>query len=161
MSATLEQYALCLSSSKGDTYLHLAPENGYKQGAWYLDNLNAKHRRAICRFRCRNTYHRVETGAWNNIPRDLRLCRLCGVLDDDTHYILVCGRYDAQRVKYIPGVYLDSPDKQSLVELLNSRDKGVLHRLAMYLIDTAPQQRAQYEIDKNIDQFSRFMFSLG
>ena len=89
------------------------------------------------------------------------MCRLCGVLDDDLHYVLVCRRYTALRDKHIPAYYRTDPDCAKLQELLNSRTISDLHRLALYLLESAPLQLAQYEIDRNIDNFARHLFSMG
>ena len=161
MQHVLEQYSLSLGSHKGDLYSLLVPDMDYKVGAWYLNVLNSAHRKAITRLRCRNVYHRLETGAWQGIPRDTRLCRVCNVLDDDVHYVLTCRRYAAQRKKYIPARYTTSPDTDSLVSILTSRDIALLHRLALFLINTTELQKSQYEVDKNIDSFARIFISLG
>ena len=157
----LQEYSKCCASPKGGVYMEICPYITYKQGASYLNILNKEHRTIICRFRCRNVFFKYETGSWLGIPRDLRLCSTCGVLDDDMHYVLSCGRFSVARRKYINPSYWESPSLYHLVRLLCVSDKPELHKLAKYLLLAEKLSKEVYLVERQISPLDAITNSLG
>ena len=56
--------------------------------------LSYKYRSAIAKFRCGVAPIRLETGRYENIPEDLRLCPLCREsVENEEHVLLHCQAY--------------------------------------------------------------------
>ena len=62
----------------------------------------------------------VETGRYNNIARNQRLCLNCDMheIEDEFHFVLVCPKYSEIRKKRIKQYYYKRPSMWQLVELL-------------------------------------------
>ena len=54
----------------------------------------------------------VETGRFNNIKLEDRLCQICNqnVVEDESHFLFECNAYDDLRNNYIEAIYKDCPD---------------------------------------------------
>ena len=61
------------NSSRGQFYSLFKNSFGMEK---YLIKLKKKHRLQICKLRCSNIKFPIETGRWNNIAREDRLCTL-------------------------------------------------------------------------------------
>ena len=46
--------------------------------------------KVICKFRLGSHRLPIETGRWRRIPRNERLCGVCGVLGDEKHFLFEC-----------------------------------------------------------------------
>jgi hypothetical protein len=62
------------NSSRGEFYSILKFEFGFEK---YLSNLSAKYRINLSKFRCSNMKFSIETGRWQNIARNDRICTFC------------------------------------------------------------------------------------
>ena len=51
---------------------------------------NFKNRQLIAKFRTSDHCLQIETGRYNNIPRQQRLCTTCNILEDEYHFFLNC-----------------------------------------------------------------------
>ena len=53
----------------------------------------------LCRFRTTNNKLPIETGQWQNIPRENRKCKLCNrsQIGDEYHYIYECNYFNQKR----------------------------------------------------------------
>jgi len=62
-------------------------------------------RRLLTRLRSGQNELRVNTGRWDRVPRDLRLCELCGVeVEDEAHFLLRCSFNTEQRTYMAAGI---------------------------------------------------------
>ena len=60
--------------------------------------LSRNNRSAIAKFRCGVTPLRIETGRFERLPMDQRLCFHCnGLVEDELHAIVVCPLYQDRR----------------------------------------------------------------
>ena len=51
------------------------------------------HRAAFSKFRCGVAPIRLETGRYEGLPVDRRLCQFCGVIENESHVLLYCKLY--------------------------------------------------------------------
>ena len=161
LQAMLSEYQNVLNSSKGVLYQYLVPLIPYKEGCGYLNCLNKKHRMEISRFRLRNVFHRLETGSWHGIPRDMRLCPKCGVIDDDAHYLLHCSIFAdirPRRLDYNP----NDSDMDIIKHLLCSTNPRNLHNLAIFLLEARTRRRELYSnTERTVAPLDAMFNSLG
>ena len=68
----------------------------------YNSYLNDDERSIITRWRLSNHDLKIETERYKKpkIERELRVCDLCEIMEDETHVLMNCPRYDSIRVKY-------------------------------------------------------------
>ena len=67
----------------------------------YLHCLNPNYRRNICKFRISDHPLEIEKGRYKKIPRNLRLCNSCNVVEDETHFLLDCSINEKLRADFI------------------------------------------------------------
>ncbi len=60
---------------------------------------NRGHRAILAKFRSGIFPFSIESGRFQNIPRECRLCRMCNdnVIEDETHFIFYCNQYNDMR----------------------------------------------------------------
>ena len=70
------------------------------------------------------------------IDRDQRKCILCNLndIEDEFHFVLKCPYYNDVRNALIPNYYRIRPNMFKFIKLLNSSNKTVLRKLAMYCL---------------------------
>ena len=74
------------NSSRGEFYLIF--EFGFEK---YLSKLSVKNRINLSKFRCSNVKFPIETGRWQNIARNDRMCTFCREnIGDEFHYLFIC-----------------------------------------------------------------------
>ena len=103
----------------------------------YLDIVdNKKHRNIIAKLRLSSHKLSIETGRHQNIDRDQRKCILCNLndIEDEFHFVLKCPYYNDVRNALIPKYYRIRPNMFKFIKLLNSSNKTVLRKLAMYCL---------------------------
>jgi len=103
----------------------------------YLDIVdNKKHRNIIAKLRLSSHKLFIETGRHQNIDRDQRKCILCNLndIEDEFHFVLKCPYYNDVRNALIPKYYRIRPNMFKFIKLLNSSNKTVLRKLAMYCL---------------------------
>ena len=69
----------------------------------YIDIVkNEKYRKELSRFRLSSHSLYIETGRYENVNRQDRLCKVCtqNVLESEYHFLLCCSAYSELRVKY-------------------------------------------------------------
>ena len=102
------------NSSRGLFYSEYKTEFGLEK---YLLKLNLSDRIMIAKFRCSNIKFPIETGRWNGVPKDERICNLCGNgIGDEVHYLFICQNQDIKsiREKVIPKYYIRYPSQKKL-----------------------------------------------
>lgn len=89
----------------------------------YLDILQRKYRFYFCRLRISVHPLRMQTGTYvrNNIPRELRYCQCCNLLnlEEEYHFICVCPSYHYIRTKYLNNYHFVRPSMYKCIDLLN------------------------------------------
>ena len=68
----------------------------------YLEKLDFKYRRNIRNLRISSHRLRIETGRYDKIPRNERICENCTLNEtvDEIHFLLQCPKYNFQRKNY-------------------------------------------------------------
>jgi hypothetical protein len=85
---------------------------------FYLKYPDNAIRKLICQFRVSDHSLGLERGRYYKIPRHLRLCEKCGVVDDEAHFFLYCTINDSIRT-----TFLDDLLYPSRINTLNDIDK--------------------------------------
>ena len=57
---------------------------------YLIQENNFKNRQLIAKFRKSDHCVQLETGRYNNVPRQQRLCTTCNILEDEYHFFLNC-----------------------------------------------------------------------
>ena len=133
------------ASTRARCYINIT--NFYYQK--YLELIKVeKYRRSLCKLRVSSHRLEVEMGRWakpNKIPLDNRKCRVCGVLEDEFHFILECAIYDGLRKTYIKRYYWQNPNMPKFIELLTSENSKIIKNLSCF-IEKAFKMRATVEL---------------
>jgi hypothetical protein len=80
------------NSSRGEFYSIFKIEFGFDK---YLSKLSVKNRINLSKFRCSNMKFPIETGRWQNIARNDRMCTFCREnIGDEFHYLFICKHED-------------------------------------------------------------------
>ena len=102
----------------------------------YLDKLQVdKFRKSLCRLRLASHRLEIETGRWTKpikTPLEDRKCKLCGILEDEYHFVFECSLYLELRKKYISKYYWKRPSMMKLIELFSSESTKQLQKLSVY-----------------------------
>ena len=76
-------------------------KTNYSPPAYLLSDLTRKNpsRKTLVKLRISSHKLRIETGRYDNIPRDERLCNLCNCnrIEDETHFLLDCPSFSSIR----------------------------------------------------------------
>ena len=99
----------------------------------YLDIIKeTKFRSSLTRFRVSSHYLRIESGRYENIPRENRICINCPmkVVENEYHFLLVCPMYRHLRIKYFKPYFCHWP---SLYTLMSSTNTKTILNLAKFI----------------------------
>ena len=103
----------------------------------YLNVINiSKYRESFTRLRVSSHRLEVEVGRWakpNSIPFDNRLCRQCGVLEDEYHFLIECKSHIDIRKQYIKSYFWKHPSFLKCLQLINSTNVTELKRLSVFI----------------------------
>ena len=103
----------------------------------YIDKLQVdKFRKSLCRLRLASHRFEIETGRWTKpikTPLEDRKCRLCGILEDEYHFVFECSLYLAQRKNHISKYYWKRPSMMKLIELFSSENTKQLQKISVYM----------------------------
>ena len=98
--------------------------------------LNEKTRIWITKLRASNLRIPIETGRWYDIPKDERVCTLCGQsIGDEFHLLFVCcNEYlvNLRRI-YLPRYYVTYPSIVKMNGLLSFCNVEVYKRLSLFI----------------------------
>ena len=98
----------------------------------YLDKLDRALRIAVTRFRLSSHTLFIERGRWNKprkIPREERLCTVCGVLEDEYHCLVICPRFVNERRNRLTESLQERPCMNILINFFNSKNEQELRNL--------------------------------
>jgi hypothetical protein len=73
----------------------------------YVKNiLNRGHRSTIAQLRSGILPLQIETGRYQQIPENFRLCMFCNdqVVEDEKHFLFDCTLYNTVRLKFVKGL---------------------------------------------------------
>lgn len=132
-----------LKDGKLVTYLSLKTHFGIEK---YLNIVKYEYRKAICRFRVSSHRLMIETGRYNKIPRNDRLCKKCSEnkIEDEIHFLLKCPLLNDKRAEIInlsnfkSKHYKQLSDSDKLIWILNNEDTDILNSVGKFLVDNMP-----------------------
>ena len=120
-------------NTKDICYNYRLYKNSFQQEQ-YLLRLPERLLYPLIRFRTLNHRLPIQTGRWNDVPRNERLCTKCnlGDIGDEFHYALVCPFFNEFRKKYIPCKFWKYPNIVRFKLLFDTSNKNVLIKLAYF-----------------------------
>lgn len=128
-----EWHARLENSTRARFYVNIASFEHHR----YLELLNVeKYRTSLCRLRVSSHRLEVERGRWakpNKIPLDNRKCRICGVLEDEYHFILECSIYNELRKTYIKQYFWRRPNMAKFIELFTTENINTIKNLSNFI----------------------------
>ena len=111
----------------------------------YLNIDNFEHRRAISKLRTSSHKLEIETGRWNNIQKEDRMCKNCalGAVEDEFHMLFDCRMHVTERTKFfnslkykigipIQGHFHQNPELM-IKETFNSKNISALNALGNFI----------------------------
>ena len=89
---------------------------------------------SLFQFRCSNHKLPIETGRYNSVPRELRLCRSCDmdVIGDEFHFIMECPKFVDLRNRFVPPKYLKPRSVFNFCNLFKA-GRGVCLKLGKFI----------------------------
>ena len=102
----------------------------------YLYEINiATYRKAITKLRGGLLDLRANTGRYENIPYEDRICLMCKTsIEDEFHFIFECNNYGSIRQNFIPEYYYVHPSYEKFKDLMTRRNHDTLLNIARYVI---------------------------
>ena len=101
----------------------------------YLSILPYNLATLFCKYRCGSHRLPVETGRWQSVARNERLCHLCDSSDigDEFHYIMSCRFFANERKQLLPLYYCRNVNIIKFQQLFTSRSNSVLAKLCKFI----------------------------
>ena len=101
---------------------------------YLLDVTIPCHRRALSRLRCSNHSLHIESGRFNNIDVNNRICQLCDTdeIEDEYHFVLVCPLFIDIR-NHLPQQYTVNSSRDKFHSLMSSDKTTTIKSLAFYV----------------------------
>ena len=98
----------------------------------YISEAKNKHlRRLIANFRIGNHWLKVQSGRYDGVEYDQRICESCGHgIDDEMHAIFECSAHDNLRSKYAD-LFMDLENR----DLKSFLAQNAVHRIALFFTD--------------------------
>ena len=91
--------------------------------------------RTLSKFRLSAHSLNIETGRYNNIQRQNRICTKCNRMEveDEFHFVFVCPLYNNLRTKFIKRYYWRNPSMFKLIQLFSVQNKKSLCNLGKFI----------------------------
>ena len=101
----------------------------------YFLKCNSADSKVLCKFRCGSHRLPCVSGRYEGIPRENRLCTLCGLnlVGDEYHYLFQCKYFETERKTYLPDRFTKRPNTLKMYQLFNSKNVHVLGKLAKFV----------------------------
>ena len=102
----------------------------------YLDSIyESKYRISLSRFKLSSHNLSIETGRYNSVPKEERLCIFCNVrkIEDEFHFLLVCPHFTELRRKYFKNYFCNWPTLNKFDQLMLSSSKKTLGNLGKFI----------------------------
>ena len=109
----------------------------YKNDFVYENYINIvkseKYRKELTRFRLSSHSLYIETGRYENIGRENRICTMCSqnVVESEFHFLLCCTAYSALRTKY--NIKCNWPSHSLFKSVMSNRNERYINNLAKYV----------------------------
>jgi hypothetical protein len=158
-----EEYIQFWRNTKNGTSSRLSFYNtivdNYELQPYLMKCKNFKHRAALCRLRLSAHDLEIEKGRHRNIAAKDRLCKSCGVPEDELHFLDKCSIYDELRSCLLISFY-SLTNSQSSNPRSNNLDKKTIYQTPSSLL---PLEHGQAELAKYVYECiivrSRYMSS--
>ena len=93
-----------------------------------------KIRHLYCSFKIGSLDIHIQSGRYNNVPREQRLCKLCTLeVEDEYYFLLKCPMYNELRNIYIPAKYITNPNHHKFVLLMTCKNEKIIVNVANYI----------------------------
>lgn len=116
--------------------------------------VNHKFKKFLSQFRMQCHSLNIESGRYNNIPRNQRTCSLttCSLCDkndveDGVHFVLLCPAYSELREKYINIYFYHRPSVHKFIDLFSSKDVKILNMLGNFLFRATEKRKTLLTIN--------------
>ena len=93
----------------------------------YLSSVPLEKRRWLTKFHGSNSDLRIETGRWQNIPRQARVCNMCnnGNVEDEFHALVQCQAYNKEREDLYSEISHITRGTLDLRRMVHNKDAGL------------------------------------
>ena len=126
-----EWYNLIETSSSCITYRLFKNRFGFEN---YLINTPTNLLTHMIRFRTLNHRLPINTGRWNKIERNNRICTLCNKeIGDEYHYLLVCKTLAHERNSYLNSNYTVRPNVIKFKNIMTTKNKTQFIKLCEFV----------------------------
>lgn len=120
------------ASSKCTIYRYLVDHCTLQ--SYLTKRIPLQYKKLICKLRLSSHCLTIETGRYNNVPLQRRLCPLCTLdIEDEYHFILKCPYYCNLREKFLKKFYYIKPSVFKLILLLSTQNVKDLCNLGKYI----------------------------
>lgn len=94
-----------------------------------------KYKFALSRFRLSSHSLAIESGRYNNTPREERLCIHCNMntIENEYHFLLVCPFYADLRRKYLSPYYCRWPTLNKFKSLMQNKTDTTVNKLSKFI----------------------------
>ena len=103
----------------------------------YLSQITIpKFRIALSKLRMSSHRLEIECGRWkkpNSIPLNERICRFCGILEDEYHFVIECKLFLNLRKQYIKEYFWKRPSVQKFIQLIANGNQLDMKNLSIYV----------------------------
>ena len=125
-------YGIINNSNRLETYKRYKHSITFEK---YLDNIvENKFRTALTRFRLSSHRLAIETGRFQNLPRDERLCTHCKtIIENEYHFLLTCPLYRDIRLKYLKPYFCRWPTIHKFDQLMSTTSAKCTLNLSKYV----------------------------
>ena len=114
----------------------------------HIDKLGSYNKCLIANFRCTGLPLKTVTGVYyEKIDYNLCYCDFCKLplVENEFHFLLVCGAYNEMRKKFIPAFYWNPPSIFKFEQLMSRNDLLWLNKLSAFLKE-AMNERSRLSI---------------
>ena len=120
-SSRLQTYSIFKYNFELESYLNL--------------DIDKKYKLALTRFRTSSHSLMIETGRYENTPREQRICQFCnmGKIEDEYHFLLVCPNYPDLRRKFFKPYFCHWPTLMKFDTLLSKDSKISVTNLSKFI----------------------------
>ena len=104
----------------------------------YLDKLaSRKLRTVVTKLRVSGHSLRVQTGRYDRLERNMRVCQICNSheLEDEYHFVFNCQPYHLLRNRYIKTYFRTRPSMYKFIDLLSTQNTNELYMLSRYVFE--------------------------
>jgi hypothetical protein len=104
----------------------------------YLETIVSRNlRSAITKFRICAHNLRIQTGRYDRVERNLRICQLCNSneVEDEFHFLFKCAKFVQIRENYIKAYYRVRPNMFKLTQLLTTQNKSEMFKLGKFITE--------------------------